>query len=827
MKVSVNWIKEYLDFELPPIDELVTKIGAQLGAVEEVEYLGHKYKNIVVSKVVSCEKHPNADKLNICAIDDGGITPDVNRDENGYIQVVCGAPNVREGLMVAWIPPGGVVPSTYHSDPFTLGSRELRGVMSNGMLASAHELEISDDHAGILEIDEEVVPGQAFADAYKLNDYIIDIENKMFTHRPDCFGQLGVAREIAGILGHKFTSPDWYLQPLPVVKDSQDLPLEINNLIPQLAPRFLAVAIAGTEVRSSPVLLQTYLTRVGIRPINNIVDVTNFVMALTGQPLHAYDYDKVRGDQPIATVNVRHAKEDESLTLLNGKEVAPRKEAIMIANSNKLIAIGGVMGGVDTEVDENTRNIILECANFDMYSIRRTSMAHGLFTDAVTRFSKGQSLAQNDQVMAKAVQLLQQVAGGVVASYASQENTEIYVSKVETSVSFINSRLGLDLSAQEIADMLQNVEFATELDGDIIVCHVPFWRTDIAIAEDIVEEIGRLNGFDKLRFELPVRSATPTQRNRLVEIKSGLRNLLAGAGANEISTYSFVHEELFNKVGQNKENAYRISNAISPDLQYYRLSIVPSLLEKVHSNIKAGHDEFVLFEIGKTHHINDEVDQDGVPAEYVSLGVACANNKSNQPSYYVAKKYLSYIFEHYQITDITYTPLHDADVHPGSRLGHIVAPYDLNRSALITGLNNTVVGVVGEFKSSIRKQLKLPVATASFEVDVEALMKLQSDKSAYTPLSRYPSISQDITLSVPVDVSHASLKSFVVHSLSDNKDEHVSIRVEDKDIYKKSQEDSTKNITFGVTVSHHSKTLKEQEVTALLEQLRGSVTDSF
>ena len=324
MKISVNWLKQFTDIDLS-VDELVKKIGAQLGAVEEVIDLGQKYKGIVVAKVVSCEKHPNADKLSVCLLDDGGTTPDVNRDENGHVQVVCGAPNVREGLTVAWLPPGSVVPSTLDKDPFTLGARELRGVVSNGMIASAQELAIGDDHNGIVELDALAEPGTLFADAYELNDYIIDIENKMFTHRPDCFGILGVAREIAGIQNLPFKSPEWYLKSLDRVRPGKSkLALEVRNDAGALVPRFMAVAMADAQMSQSPFIIQTYLSRVGLKPINNIVDVTNYLMFLTGQPAHAYDADKLRsvgGTGDIVKLESRMSRKGDKIKLLSGKDL--------------------------------------------------------------------------------------------------------------------------------------------------------------------------------------------------------------------------------------------------------------------------------------------------------------------------------------------------------------------------------------------------------------------------------------------------------------------------------------------------------------------------
>ena len=656
MKVSLNWVKQYLDFELPSVDELVERIGVQLGAVEEVENLAEKYQGVIISKVVDCVKHENSDHLSVCRIDDGGKSKGVERDLDGLVQVICGAPNVRAGLLVAWLPPGVVVPESFGNDHFVLESRDIRGKKSNGMLASHRELSLGDDHSGIIELDGDIKPGDDFAKVYALDDYIIDIENKMFTHRPDCFGVLGVAREISGILGKQFTSPEWYLhtQENVLAMDAMELPLEVRNELSTLVPRYIATPLSNIEIKPSPVWLQTYLLRSGIRPICNVVDVTNYIMLLTGQPMHAYDYDKVKalGNDSKAVLEVRYPRHSEKITLLSGKEIQPRDEAIMIATDSRLLGVGGIMGGADSEVDDDTKNVILEVATFDMYSIRRTSMTHGLFTDAVTRFNKGQSPLQNDEVNAQAVKMIRDLCGAKVAGPVLDKNHVDEQSRkrrwvhppVPVTTGFINSRLGFDISAQDMQKLLGNVECTITADGVRLLVQAPFWRTDIETREDVVEEIGRLYGFDKLPLELPGRSIQPVKRDEVLELKSQLRTKLTEFGANEVLTYSFVHGDLLRKARQSTDEAFQVSNALSPDLQYYRISLTPSLLDKVSMNLKSGFEKFVIFEMGKVHG-RSQLDREGLPREYERLALVYTVNeklsaKEYGSAYFNARKYL-------------------------------------------------------------------------------------------------------------------------------------------------------------------------------------------
>lgn len=837
MKVSLNTIRwqGYSDAVALPLDELVAKIGAQIGAVEEVVDLGARYDSIWVAKVVSVADHPNADKLHICLIDDGQKTPGVTRDEKGLIQVVCGAPNVREGILVAWLPPGATVPESIGNEPFVLGARELRGVMSNGMLASAKELAIGDSHEGLLEIDPALEiwtpngnknpsPGLEFKKLYGLEDEIIDIENKMFTHRPDCFGMLGVAREIAGVQGLSFKSPAWYLK-APIIAGGSELSLSVKNELPKLVPRFMALALGGITVKPSPIWLQSFLSRVGVKPINNVVDITNYMMLLTGQPLHAYDYDKVAArSENGAEIIVRHPADGEKIRLLNGKDLSPRAEAIMISASKELIGVGGVMGGADTEVDNDTKNIILECATFDMYSIRRTAMAHGLFTEAVTRYNKGQSPLQNDKVFAEAVKMLQELAGARPASKIIDQTSNLpELTKVTTSAQFINDRLGLSLGASEIAKILTNVEFTCTVKEEKLEIVVPFWRTDIEIAEDIVEEVGRLVGFDTLPLALPKQEIKPSSKNKVLSMQAAVRQSLAKNGANEVLTYSFVHGDLLNKAGQKPEDSYKLTNAISPELQYYRQSITPSLLDKVYGNIRAGYDEFALFEIGKTHNKIHGNGEDNLPGEIEMFALVFAANAEAAKNYegsafYYARAYLDALAGNLNI-ELEYKAISEDPGYP------VTQAFDHKRSAYVSTADGTFLGIVGEYKTNVLKNFKLPAFCAGFELGTLDVLKAAGQAvNRYQPISKYPKVSQDISLKLEKKIALGDLLSFLQSELNAKKPENTQARLAPIDIY---QKDSDTHMAFRLTIASFERTLSAEEVNILLDSLAAAAKTSF
>jgi phenylalanyl-tRNA synthetase beta chain len=844
MKVSLNWLKKYVDVTMD-IDDLVDKIGSQLGAVEEVVDLGEKYAGVVIVKVVSCKPHNNADKLKVCLIDDNKKVQNVERTKEGYVEVVCGAPNVQAGMMVAWLPPGSIVPESFEGNRFTLEAREIRGVKSNGMLASASELALSDDHSGLLVIDDGK-PGDSFAKTYELDDYVIDIENKMFTHRPDCFGIIGIAREIAGITGKNFKSPDWYMNaPKDAFEpdDQAKLKLSIDNQIPESVPRFMAVAIANVKVGASPLIIQTYLQRSGIRPINNIVDITNYIMLLTAQPLHAYDYDKVAqlgGDKDHARIVVRKSKKGEKIHLLNGKEADLSENTITIASGTKPIGVGGVMGGSTTEVDNETRNIILECATFNMYTIRRTSMAMGLFTDAVTRFNKGQSPHQNDKILAEAVAKIKHLASGKVASTVEDSVATIVKPKdLLIEQDFVNNLLGLSLSTNNIGKLLKNVEFEVEPKGtNSLNIGTPFWRTDIEIPEDVVEEVGRLHGYDNLPLKLPVHSIAPIEKNEDLEVNAKIRRVLAMSGANEVLTYSFVHGNTIKNAGQNVEKALQLSNALSPDLQYYRLSLTPSLLDKIQSNLRTdlvrGEDnEFALFEINKVHN-NSDKDAEGLPRENYDLALVFAadaktsKRKYEGSPYYQAKKYLNSLASNMALAGIQlgYLPFNKNDLKGSTWLEELSQIYEPNRSAILKGSNGQIYGLVGEFRSSVKKAFKLPEFCAGFEID-SRLFKENQRRAPYVVLPKYPKVQQDISLKVPRDLTYAKVFDFVWDELTKKLPPNTLPTLGPVDIYHKDGDSKNQHITLRLWISAYDRTLKSEEVNALLDEIAKSANEKL
>ena len=631
MKISLNLVKKYT--RIKDDNSIVQLINDRIGAVESVEELGPKYEGIIVAEITEAKPHPDADKLGVYMVDIGSKTT----------QVVAGDKKLKPKDKVAYIPPGSTVPSTFNKEPLVIEKRELRGQMSNGMLASLKELDFSDDSERVAVLDTSVKNGTDLADVYRLNDTIVEIENKALTHRPDAFGMIGIAREIAGIQEIKFKTPLWLKKPAKVTFEAEEsLSLAIDNNLPDLVPRFTARAFTSVSIGPSSLQRQSYLSRLGIKPINNVVDLTNYLMVLTGQPIHAFDYDKVKNlSTEEAVLLTRYPKQNEKLTILGGESISPHRDAILIATDKNALSLGGVIGGENSEVDKDTKRVILEVANFNLYNIRQTSMKHGLFTEAVTRFARGQAPELCSLVQAKAALLMGEI-GARVASPLLDTEHEPETKIVEADSQFINQKLGTSLEPSEMSQRLNNIELDTKLKGKTLKVTPPYWRGDINISEDIAEEVGRLGGFTNIPTKLPKISLEPTKINKLDSLREEIRTRLKSAGANEIQTYNFISEELFNSTGQDKKSAYIIRNALSPDLKYIRTNLLPSILDKVYGNIRLEHDLFALFEIGKSH--NKKQQEDGLPKEIETIALVVAGDREGS-AYYLAKHYLEYLLD--------------------------------------------------------------------------------------------------------------------------------------------------------------------------------------
>lgn len=772
MRISLNWLKKYVNVKVSD-EELVRLIGARLVEVEGVIDETHKYDNIYIVRVEKAEKIPDT-HLALCQINVGDVeVPKVEKNAEGLVQVVCGAPNVREGMLAVWIAPGAVVPASVNEDaPFVIGKRKMLGKYeSNGMLAGADELDFDDKHEKIAEIDPVLAkPGDLLADVFELDDKILDIENKSLTHRPDCFGMIGFAREVAGILGEKFQYKN-------IEED-----LEIDNSIVikiengDICKRYSAVVLEkhGDLKQKYLTWQDTILSKSGMRPVDPIVDATNYLMLLTGQPLHAFDYDKfvVVGGKEKPEINVRLAKLGEKLVLLDDKEIELNENDIVIASGEVPVALAGAMGGKSTEIDENTRKIILESATFSLYDLRKTQMAHGIFSEAITRFTKGQPPYQTLAVAEECAKMLSDGfrVAAVADKYPKPEETIV----VKITTEEINNLLGTEYSKDLIVKTLENVEFVVKENGGLLEVTAPAWRTDIHIKEDIIEEVGRLLGYDNIKPTLPLHGTA--SKNKMLGLMNQIRQLLSKYGANEVLTYSFISQRLMKKANLDTKNSYKIVNSISPDLQYVRQSLVPSLLDKAYVNEKLPVDQFALFEMNKVYRKEWGMNDENVPVQKSSLGFVVAERKGKSTAFYLAKKYVELIVEELHF-EVKYVPLKNSNTE--------ALPFEKKRSAEIWTIDGEYLGVVGEFKNSVRNEFKLVPYLAGFEVDLDLLLekahhtkKIKFGKKAYEDLTvetnkTYDEAKEEVLKEYP----DAEILPLSIYQPDNSDQKHITFRI--------------------------------------------------
>lgn len=810
MLISLNEIKKLVP-EAAKVEtsELVKLIGSRLVEVEGTIDLAPKYAGIKIAKVVECEAIPET-HLHLCKIDAG---------EKDLIQVVCGAPNVHAGMLAVWIAPGCIVPETYGGENFKLSVRPLRGFDSHGMLAAADELALGEDHDGIIEIDPDFAkPGDSFAEKFDLNDIILDIENKSLTHRPDTFGLIGFAREVAGILGAKFDEPSLDFGGLLVsqnltaeefakhVTDSERVSITVED--EKLCPRYSAAVFAVSAADMENALdKHTYFTKdavflakAGMRSISKIVDATNITMLMTGQPLHAFDYDKFKavggGGEP--KIVVRAARSGEKLKLLDDSEIELNETDIVICSNDIPVALAGAMGGESTEIDGDTKKVILESATFSLYNLRKTQMSHGIFSEAITRFTKGQPVAGVVPALARCASMLLSSPDKIVDFEISGKDAN--PNEVTISVAEINSLLGTDYDKDLIATTLENVGFEVS-SSDILHIKAPSWRTDIHIKEDIIEEVGRLLGYDNIKLDFPTRHFIGAEENPLLELKTKLRDLLSGRfAAHELLTYSFVSKKLQENVGEKTDDSYEIVNSISPELQCFRQSLIPSLLEKVRDNEKAGYHDFAVYELNQVSKESFGKDADGVPVLKNHLAFVITGD------YYAAKTVLVELLSELGIKNP------EIAKYSGDS-----AYFEALHSASIAGIT------LGEVKASVAKRLKISGPVSAFELDLDELLAAIPPVSAtVSKISKFPSVERDLTIKVGNDVEFSAC---IEPILSIFKAKKLIVSIEPTSIYQ--SEKDTKNISFHLRFSSLDKTLENAEISDIMNEISVQVGKSL
>lgn len=813
MKLPISSIKAFSDISIE-LDELLHILRSKIGEVEGYSDWSEMYKGLYIAQIVSKENHPDADKLSVYKI---------TIKEGEDIQVVAGDKTLEIGDKVVYIKPGNIVPLTYKtSEEFVIKTVKMRGILSNGMLCSEKELNIGIDNSKVMRLDSDATVGDTFIKYFDFNDTVIEIENKALTNRGDLFGILGLVREITAAKGIEFHSPKWYTDyDIQSIENKDLLPLKIDNQAHNLCSRYIGVVMDNIKVKQSPVWLKSILIKSSIRPINNIVDITNYLSILVGQPLHAFDYDKVLNKDPKkeAHITIRLAKVGESIHTLDSNLVELNSNTLVIADSTNPIAIAGVIGGLDTEIDSDTKRVILECANFDRFNIRKTSMVLGIFTDAVTRFTKSLDPNQCLPTLKHAISLIEQICEGKLSSEVVDIYPEISLpKKISLSISRVNTHLGLALSKEEVSTILKNLEYTVhegKKEDDFLTVTAPTFRTDITIPEDIHEDIGRMYGYENITPVFPKKEVKATKRNKNITLKSKIRNILSNSGANEIITYSFVSKNLIERSNQDPNLAYSIKNALSPELSLMRTSLLTSMLSKAQENIQRNIPTFCMYEFNIAHQ-NTNMDRFQLPKEQwnMSLLFTTKENLFDGSAYYQVKRYLEKVLNTLAVDEIEYHLISDTtEKDLPIWINTLLQTFNPKASAFIMH-KESVLGIVGELSGDVINNFKLPKYSGALEINLEALSKLEGKRKSGYSISKYPPITQDISFNVSSDVKYKDIEKIIIDTVS--RDKKIAT-LECIDIYAK--EESSKSVTIRITVEHEDKTLSDSEFEKIKEKI--------
>lgn len=720
MKVTYNWLKDYVDFDFS-VDELSHRLTMAGLEVDAIERLGEGLDSVIVARLADVSQHPDADRLTVCQVETGSET----------CQVVCGATNHKTGDLVAFAQVGTLLPGD-----FKIKKSKIRGQLSQGMLCSEKELGLSEEAAGILILPEGLTLGQPFFEAAGLKD--VQFELGLTPNRPDCLSVIGVAREVAAMTGNSLCLPN-----VQIAESTTDISQKSSVQLEDadLCPRYTARLIEGVKIGPSPDWLVRRVEAVGMRSINNVVDVTNFVMMELGQPLHAFDYNRLRGGRIV----VRRAAEGEKFTTLDGQERSMLADDLMICDGEGSVALAGVMGGLNSEVEADTTDILLESAYFNPIAIRRTSKRLGLHTESSHRFERGSDVDMAPVALDRAAALIAELAGGQVAQGILDAYPETLVPlTLELSVERCNRLLGVEISQEETCKVLNSIGLTsvTGQNADLVQVTVPNFRPDIEREVDLIEEIARLVGYERIEATMPNSQLDCQRLPRHLALEKGVRNLMVAEGFAEIINYSFVAPETLDKVGLPADDARRsnvaVLNPLSEDQSVMRTTLVPGLLETAAGNLAYRNEDLALFELRPVFGV---VDGEELPCEALRLAALICGRRdpegwaqsSEECDFFDLKGVVEQLLESLWVTDVRWDSQEsDCFYHPG-------------KSASVYA-GDVLLGTIGEVHPGLSTSYDLNRRVILCDLDLEAVFAKAGSFPGFAPLSRFPDIARDSAL---------------------------------------------------------------------------------
>lgn len=787
MILSTNFLKDYLDIDfdteekIHELAENMTKVGNEYDS--EGKFI--PAKNLVIGKVLECEMHPDSDHLHVCKVDTGSEVR----------QIVCGAPNVRKGLKVVVALPGAKLPGG-----ITITSSMKRGVESDGMLCSMAELGLDskflkpEDKEGIHELPEDAPVGENPIKYMNMDDGVIDFE--LTANRGDLLSILGMAYEVGAIYDKKVKDVDLsHKESEKSVKDCFKIKVDTEN-----CKVFLAKKVENVQIKESPAFIKNRLMACGIRPINNVVDISNYVMLELGQPLHFYDADKLNG-----LIEVRMASENEKLTTLDNIERTLTTDDIVISDGKEAIGLAGVMGGLDTEITENTKNVIIESAIFDSVKVRKTAQKI-VRSEASNRFEKGLDPNRTYMAVERAAKLLEEIASGTVLSETVEYNTEdMQDRKIDITYEKINAVLGTVIPNEDVLKVFTRLGFEYVEDGKNITVSVPRRRLDISIKEDLVEEVGRIYGVDNIESKVPVM---PIKMGSYDKVTREIRNKMVNLGLNETLSYVLVREnEASNFAGYDRKEEVQSIKLLSPlteERSTLRQSIITSLYKIYEYNVAHYNKAVSIFEIGKTFYKqNDTYNEENKLACLMTGDFYQGIHEEKKADFFIikgiAEEVLDYLGYAGRYSFVTSDKAGDM-LHPG-------------QSAVIS-VNNDIVGVIGKVHPKVSKE-----DIFVMEINLDKLLDKKTGKMKYKEISKYPTVNKDLSVIVDNNLESMEIAKQIKKSAG-------SLLIESKvfDEYKgKGIEEGKKSLTYSLSFGANDRTLTDDEINKVLEKVIASL----
>ncbi|WP_457568222.1 phenylalanine--tRNA ligase subunit beta [Desulfurobacterium sp.] len=782
MKITYNWLKEFIDIEdLTPqeVADIMTDVGIE---VDALTYAGKDIEKVVIGKILTIEKHPNADKLKICQVDVGDTV----------LQIVTGADNIFEGA---------IIPVALHGSKLPSGIRikktKLRGVESNGMLCSEEELGLTSHSEGIMILpeDEGLQPGKDAVEALELNDWIIEYE--ITTNRPDALSVLGIARELKSALGREIILPETTFS---TIDENADKTLNLSVKDEIACPRYDAFTARNVKVKPSPLFMQMRLYKVGLRPINNIVDITNYVLYELGQPMHAFDADRLNGN----TIVVRRAKDGETIVTLDGIERKLTAEDLVIADAEKPVALAGIMGGEESGVTFNTRRIVLESAHFEPLTIRKTAKRLGISTDASYRFERGADIEATVFAAERALHLMQKFADAEIYSGKVEFYPKPYTPKVIVfNPEKVKKLVGADIPPRKSFEILSSLGFPVKKEQDYIIVKVPSWRKyDVAREVDLIEEVVRIYGMKKIESTYPLMHSNVERPRRFDNIMK-TKEFMTAKGLNEAINYSFIGKKLYDAFGLNFENLIKISNPLSEEWVGMRDLITPSLVNNCVQNIKRNEKNVALFEVSVVfNNTGKELPEEKLHAAFVLSGKRPEGlYDEREVDFYDIKGIAEELIEYFGLK-AEFKRSEKKFLHPG-------------QSADIT-INDQKIGFIGRIHPDVEEKMDIKQPVFAGEIYLDSLFKLSKEKkTTFKKLPKFPPVTRDLALLVNRETPAAEVERIIKQAAG-----KLLERIKLFDVYQgKNIPEGKKSLAFSLTFRSTQKTLSDEEVSRIIDKV--------